>query len=277
MFLLKIIIVLLSRILTYFYAKNAYQWFFERLLDLATNGLNYGMYGKYSEKTEENTLRIIKNNADNKNKIYLMDIGANVGNYSIQMHRIFSGIDHQIYSFEPSKKTYEQLCNNLKKNELTQQILPFQIGFSDKKSELEFYNNADGSEFGSIYKQDIFGNNFIKETIQLNSLDEFCEEKHIKEIHFVKIDVEGHELNVLKGALHLLANEKINFIQFEFGGCNIHSKTFLKDIFLILDKNYIIYRTLVDGWSPISKYNPKFEIFSYSNLVAVKRGLEIKF
>jgi len=83
--------------------------------------------------------------------------------------------------------------------------------------------------------------------------------------------VEGHELKVLQGAFHLLSSQAIDYIQFEFGGANIDSKTFLQDFFYYLNPYYKIFRIVRDGLTPLEGYAERFEIFMYSNFLALSR------
>jgi hypothetical protein len=85
-------------------------------------------------------------------------------------------------------------------------------------------------------------------------------------IYFLKIDVEGAEMDVLAGANQLIKNKKIKFLQFEYGPNCIISKVFLKDFFLLLE-NYTIYRILKNGLRPLV-YNEILEIPLTSNYVA---------
>ena len=100
-------------------------------------------------------------------------------------------------------------------------------------------------------------------------LDSFCEQQMIDEVDFLKIDVEGGELEVLRGASNLLEEKKIKVIQFEFNAMNVLSRSFLKDFYNILG-GYAIFRLLPDGLVALGAWNPANEIFRYQNLVAIE-------
>jgi hypothetical protein len=87
-------------------------------------------------------------------------------------------------------------------------------------------------------------------------------------IDYVKIDVEGHELDVLEGFGSIIDNVRI--IQFEFGGANIDTRTFFQDFwYFFTDKNYSLYRISPIGVLPIRKYTELDEFFSTTNYIAV--------
>ena len=78
-------------------------------------------------------------------------------------------------------------------------------------------------------------------------------------------------MNALQGAIELINNKKIDYIQFEFGGTNIDSKTYFRDFYYLLNSNYKIYRILKDGLFEISTYKETYEIFSAINYLAIKK------
>ena len=84
----------------------------------------------------------------------------------------------------------------------------------------------------------------------------------------LKIDTEGHELEVLKGFEPYIRQNKVDLIHFEFNEMNVASRVFFKDFWEFLP-NYDFYRMLQDGLIPIKNYNPVYcEIFAYQNIVA---------
>lgn len=87
------------------------------------------------------------------------------------------------------------------------------------------------------------------------------------------MDIEGYELKALTGALNLLNSRSIDFIQFEFGGCNIDSKKYFRDFYYLLNTNYKIYRILKNGIFQINHYNEMLEIFiGTANYLAISRN-----
>lgn len=64
------------------------------------------------------------------------------------------------------------------------------------------------------------------------TVDDYCRESHVEHIHLLKIDVEGHELDVLHGATEMFQRKAIDVVTFEFGGCNIDTHTFFQNFFI---------------------------------------------
>ena len=110
------------------------------------------------------------------------------------------------------------------------------------------------------------------ETIKLTTLDEYCVKNNIDWIDYLKMDVEGHEHDVLLGSKNMLESKKIGIIQYEFGGCNIDSRTYFQDFWYLLNKNYDIYRLLKNGLKKINKYEEEQERFLTSTFLSVLKN-----
>ena len=83
--------------------------------------------------------------------------------------------------------------------------------------------------------------------------------------------MEGHELDVLDGAKVMFANKAIDMVTFEFGGCNIDTRTFFQDFWYFFSKNDMaIYRILPNQrLYHITSYNESREQFDTTNYVAI--------
>lgn len=210
----------------------------------------------------------------NNKPIVIFDVGANVGCYTL---KIISSLkersDAKIYCFEPSKYTFKILIDNLSNYK---NVKLFNFGFSDKKESVTLYSDKKGSGLASIYNRRL--NHFdidlnYKELIHLESLDNFCKNKGIDHINFLKLDVEGHEYKALKGAKDLISKNSIDFIQFEFGGANIDSRTYFQDFYYLLTPYYKIHRILKDGLMAIDTYKEIHEIFITTNFLAISKRI----
>ena len=195
----------------------------------------------------------------------LFDIGANNGNYSLAVAKLFP--KSIIYSFEPSKSTFDQLVQNVK-NELS--ITPYQIGFGEKRKKTNLYSDKVGSGMASTYHRQ-FENSKVKfhqiEKINIDKLDNWVHQNRVMP-DFVKIDVEGAELSVLRGGLNVLKNVKA--VQFEFGGTAIDAKNYFRDYWnFFTGLNFKLYRYTPSGLLRIETYSEKEEVFEFMNYLAV--------
>ena len=202
----------------------------------------------------------------------VFDVGSNIGEYAILLSQILEP-NTNIYCFEPSKATFEHLIENTSN---IKNIQLFNFGLGVKAESINLYFDKKESGLASFYKRrlDHFSIDMSKsELVEVKILDEFCRDHKIEHIHFLKMDVEGNELNILNGAKGMMDKGTIDFIQFEFGGCNIDSRTFFQDFFYLLKDQYHIYRILKNGLYPIDSYSEKYEIFITTNYLAKRKSL----
>lgn len=231
--------------------------------------MNYGPGDNYNTSGEKQVAEYIKNSIkDNRPTIF--DIGANVGGYTSMLSKIWNE-QAIIHCFEPSSKTFNQLIDNTKG---LNNIIYNNIGCSDIEHTMPLYSYSNLSGLSSVYNRNLSHVNLKMDdvcTASFTTIDNYCKKNDIKHIHFLKMDVEGHELSVLQGAQKMLSGDSIDFIQFEFGGCNIDSRTFFKDFFCLLHEKYNIFRILKNGLYEITQYSEYCEIFVTVNYLAQLR------
>ena len=88
----------------------------------------------------------------------------------------------------------------------------------------------------------------------------------------VKIDIEGHELSALNGFGKAIFSTSV--IQFEFGGCNIDTKTYFQNFwYFFKEHNFDLFRITPLGIEGIKSYKESDEYFSTTNYIAVNRKL----
>lgn len=252
--------------------RHILQPFWERLNRLSLYGMNIGEGSDISDSGELWVIDYFsKHLLSDNNPIVVFDVGANVGRYGQAIVSRF-GKRVKLYCFEPSKKTFELLVHNLSTND---NVELFNFGFGDKEECVTLYSDVEGSGLGSIYERRLIHFNIsmsYREEIRLSTLENFCMETDLKHINFLKLDVEGNEFKALNGAKNLIVTNSIDFIQFEFGGCNIDSRTYFQDFFYLLNQYYKIYRILKDGLAPIETYKETYENFITTNYLAISRS-----
>ena len=234
--------------------------------------MNYGNGGNAALSGEKQLLNSIRLFYKGTNALVIFDAGANVGNYSRSIDNIF-GQQCRIHAFEPSLPTYRMLATNTK--DIKTMVLN-NCGLAEHSSTQTLYLNKEGSTWASLYQRDLqYLNVYMdkQEKVVLTTIDAYCRQHVINHIHFLKLDIEGHELSALKGAAYMMESNAIDFIQFEFGGCNIDSRTFFKDFYNLLHKKYSLYRILRNGLEEIVEYRETWEIFTAVNFIARRRTL----
>lgn len=200
----------------------------------------------------------------------IFDVGANVGNYSNDILKLFP--HSKIYAFEPHPQNFLKL-----EKLVGESASVFKNAVGDKFEQIKLYDyeERDGSSHASLYQgviEDIHHKKSVSHTVDVITVDQFCLENNVHSIDLLKIDTEGNELKCLMGARQLLRDGKINAVQFEFNEMNIISHSTFKDFWDLLD-NFDFYRLLPGGkLLPIRKYRPVIcEIYAYQNIVALKR------
>lgn len=209
-----------------------------------------------------------------KTKIKLVvDVGANtsVYGYSVLPKSV------KFIAFEPNPETFAQLSAK----RYPKRVELFQLAVGDHNKTISLYDFADDAAakasqptatLASTNKQVIeqfHGQKSKRYQVKQVTLDSFLAPRRVKHIDLLKIDVEGAELAVLRGAQQLIANHHIDLIQFEFNEMNVYQRVFLKD-FIDLLPNYRFYRLGPNGLLPLPTYRPlTHELFGFQNILAV--------
>ena len=142
---------------------------------------------------------------------YVIDIGANVGQFSVEI--LDNGFKGEIISFEPLTSAYSELVKNSKKyNNWT--IYPKSaIGNTDGEIEINISNNSVSSSILNISKKHIDASNESRyigiEKVRIHKLDSLFSKEQLKDKNiFIKIDTQGFEWQVLEGASNILEDTK---------------------------------------------------------------------
>jgi FkbM family methyltransferase len=203
----------------------------------------------------------------------LFDVGANIGNYARSLLEIF-GSSARVWAFEPAEGAFSVL--QLKLGGIANLNLR-RLALGDRNGTAVLHAPAKGSKLATLHDmhsrlQQRGLHISVEEQVELSTIDDFCRSEDLERIDFLKLDVEGHELSVLRGASEMIERDAIGAIQFEFGAANLDSRTYFRDFYLLLSPKYSLYRVLQDGLFPIDRYKETHEIFKRAtNYLALSR------
>lgn len=257
---------LLTRAYVFVFARRRFARLNAGLFGLGIRGLGVLNYRNRSMSGESGFLRSYLRG---KEDCVVFDVGANVGDYSREV--IDNARQARIYAFEPHPATYERLRANL---EGCENIFNLAVGSRESNVRLYDYQDNDGSSHASVFRaviEEIHRSEAVSHEVKMITLDSFVESRNITRIDLLKIDTEGNELDVLKGAARAISEGKILAIHFEFNEMNVISRTFFRDFWEALP-NYAFYRMVPNGLLRIAQYQPlSCEIYAYQNIVALKQ------
>ena len=149
------------------------------------------------------------------------DVGANVGGYSL--YAAYANKDLLVYSFEPVTNNYLALLRNKELNQLVN-MRPFQLALSSENGLDAIYisdrrvGNSGAQISAPINEHGLQFEPLDKEMLLCVQLDTLVGEFNFPVPNFMKIDVDGHELNILNGAMKTLANPELTSILIECNG-----------------------------------------------------------
>lgn len=214
-----------------------------------------------------NTIFALKKNISSNDTI--IDIGANIGEYTLSAASLLDE-NGKVMAFEPVKKMYEQLIQNIELNpHLKNKILVIKKALGNQKNILPIYDEAhtDNEGLYSLHQKN-FKNSIKIEDIEIDTLDQIFKEYKISTVQFIKIDVEGNELFVLEGAKEVIQNFKPK-LMIEISEKNIHAAGYtINDLFEFLNPyNYSIF--LIQKRGSLKKIRSSNSIPYFCNILAV--------
>ncbi|MBX9704393.1 MAG: FkbM family methyltransferase [Silvanigrellaceae bacterium] len=201
----------------------------------------------------------------------IFDIGANKGEWTRAALSVTSEL--KMYAFEP----VTELCEALRKESFGGSIELIQCALSDCEQLCNFFyypgeklSGLSGMFHRPILQDQLKVSPKVFEILTI-SLDNFCSDKNIDKINFVKIDTEGAELKIIKGAIGMLKKGAIDAIQFEYGGTYLDSCATLEELYKLLQAHgFSVYRISSRGLLHIPYWISRLENYRYSNYLALR-------
>jgi FkbM family methyltransferase len=201
-------------------------------------------------------------------QIHVADVGANVGRWSESMLAAASEagreMDLRLHAFEPDSLAFARLTTALggTKASLSRTAL------SDRQGTSPFHIVGPAAGTNSLYP--VPGTSqMATEQVATITLDSYAEQSGVARFALVKIDAEGHDLAVLRGARALLAEHRIAVAQFEYNHRWILARFFLRDAFeFLLALGYRVGKLTPRGVEFYPGWDADLETFVEGNYLA---------
>lgn len=163
------------------------------------------LFDQYEKNTVYQLKKLLKL-INQKTEINFIDVGANIGFYSLTLGSIFDKENFAIHAFEPNPYTFKLLEENVNQNNI-KNITLNQFGLSSEESNFDLTYNEGNLGTANIYSKES-NKNTKSANIKCVKFDDYCKENNISSVDIIKVDIEGAELDFLKGAVNIISKSK---------------------------------------------------------------------
>jgi FkbM family methyltransferase len=196
------------------------------------------------------------------------DVGANFGDWSMEAAAVWP--ECRIHAFEVAPPTFERLGETVRASAAGGRVILNCWGLSDEAGVCPMFYFPDHPELTCDLPR--HGSYEVAQfDAQLTTGDEYCDERGIDTVDFLKIDVEGAESRVMKGFAGRLAAQKIHCVQFEYGAFATQTRFLLGDFYSLLGQSYWIGK-IFPGYVDFREYEWTIEDFRFSNYCCVSKA-----
>lgn len=205
--------------------------------------------------------------------VVVVDVGANVGGWSEALldaaASTVPGRKLLLHAIEPAPDSFDRLRGAMVGHSSPGvHIVVSQVAASHEEGTGTLYLMGGESVVNSLYAHE--GSQPVE--VRLQTMDSYAREHGLAEIVFLKIDAEGHDLNVLKGAEGLLRDHSIGVAQFEYNWRWIDGRHFLKDVFdLVEPLGYAVGKVASDAIVFYRGWHWELETFHEANYLICRK------
>ena len=184
----------------------------------STSFIEYFLRAEESYTREKVTMYWIRNYICSDDVV--LDIGANVGAYSLLVGKKVSQGSGKVYAIEPEASNYSALNENIRINSLSGVVIPFSFAFGDSRRVSKFFlaSVVPGSALHAIDRPESDGVEFVAQHVQgvlVNTLDSFLSDREIEFPNHIKIDVDGVEREIVANMKNTLMDTRLQTVMIE--------------------------------------------------------------
>ena len=251
---------------------DAAQRFLAKVADTAHYLMGIGAGTDAAASGEQVVIDRLRRLAASDAPLCVFDVGANRGQF---LDLVLQGLGDRpvrVHAFEPGASAFRDLAERFGRHP---SVALNNAGLGREPGKAVLHSDQAGSGLASLYRRNLshFGIDFnAAEDVTIDSVDDYCRRTGVGRIDLLKIDVEGHELDVLRGAEKTFADRGVRMVTFEFGGCDIDSRTFFQDFWYFFRERGMgrFFRITPSGYlAPIRHYREADEQFRTTNYLVL--------
>lgn len=199
----------------------------------------------------------------------IFDVGAFRGDYAAMARSVLPSA--VIHCFEPGQAGLPQLHQLAREADLR----VHELALAAAAGQGTLHSDPDMPTMASLHPSALAavgGTSTQRQLVEATTIDLFCDEHAIRRVDLLKIDTEGTEIDVVRGAARMIGRGAIGIIQFEFGYGDVATRTFLRDFYDILEQSYTLHRIAPRGLIALGDYDLALEVFvGATNYAALPR------
>lgn len=233
-----------------------------RTARFATNVLRFDDQNQMETNGETLIQRVARSRPD----AVVFDVGANMGQWSRSL-LMQPGHPVNLHLFEPSSYSHGRAVEAL-----GDQASVWALAMSSVSGRQDLLIVKEGAGVNSLVPFEGERTASATESVEVQTVDEFCSSYGIQTITLLKIDAEGLDLEVIRGAREMIARSQIGIIQFEYNWRWVFSRSFLRDVFDFFEDcgSYSLGKVTPKGIEFYDGWHHELETFREANYVIVR-------
>jgi FkbM family methyltransferase len=214
---------------------------------------------------EELVERIVAEAVPPSEELTAIDVGANVGAWSEALARFRGEGRLRVHAFEPAPEVAALLRRRLAP--FGDRIAVNEAAAAEEDGTKELFFRPDNILMSSVL--DFRDGATQRIAVPAVRLDTYASERGIDRVHLLKVDAEGYDMEVLRGAAALLRERRVGVVQFEYNFRWIFSRHFVRDAFELLEPfGYRLGKVTPRGLELYRRWQPLMESFHHTNFLA---------
>jgi FkbM family methyltransferase len=239
------------------------------------------MYARKDQPNEMSTngelrlQRLVSSNTRAGAKLIAFDVGARIGDWSKALIGAASGRSGgiELHVFEPVPESRAKLQEALAGPIRSGDIRVNGIALSNESKTVQIYVPHFTGGTSTLHPDSAVNYEQVLD-VETSTVDRYIAENSIDHVDLLKIDTEGNDFRVLHGAMDSLRNGKIGVVQFEYNHRWIHARSYLKDVFdLVQATPYRIAKVCSTALEIYTNWHPELERFFETNYALVHERL----